>query len=140
MYFEKIIRTHLLRLDVIREPCIQLPWTRLSKLRELLFESTGLTYRHSSGNIKNNGWGKLKVGATEALNYKIFMKNKRTEDGLRFNPCFVLSSVIKIFYKRADYKIDINNTDRILLGYMKTSLKSSKESVTNKVILSWRRV
>lgn len=82
----------------------------------------------------------MKVGATEALNYKIFMKNKRTEDGLRFDPFFVLSSVTKISYKRADCKIDINNTDRILLGYMKTSLKSSMESVTNEVILSWRRV
>lgn len=94
-------------------------------------------YRYSSGNIKNNGWGKLKVGVIEVLNYKIFMKNKRMEDGLCFNLCFVLFLVIKIFYKCVDYKIDINNIDCILLGYMKMSLKSFKELVINKVILFW---
>lgn len=45
-------------------------------------------YRYSSGNIKNNGRGKLKVGVIEVLNYKIFMKNKRMEDGLCFDLFF----------------------------------------------------
>lgn len=53
----------------------------------------------------------MKVGVIEVLNYKIFMKNKRMEDGLCFDLFFVLFLVIKIFYKCVDCKIDINNID-----------------------------
>lgn len=40
-------------------------------------------------------------------------------------------------YNCVDCKIDINNIDCILLGYMKMSLKSFMELVINEVILFW---